>query len=799
MPRIKVMQVLFLVLGVLGATAVAAQTFPAPPAATVNTAPPDTTSYVTRTVCASGCDFTTLQEAITAIDANQRTNGVIIELGSGFVNNFSSEYALPSHIMSAGKKIIVRGPHCPTANSGNLSTDFSTMGVRMTASFAQFANVPILRAIAPLTTHIIHPAANAKSYRFQCLRAETDINLTALFEIHNAAPNMPSDFIFDRIYTNANGSATLIRPLVMNCDNCAVVDSSILGGRHTANETQAVALWRANGPQKYANNHMQGSGMSFIAGGASAGTTNMIPSDFQFLGNLLDIPDNWCTGAGGGIYVCKNRWEAKNLQRWLFKGNYVNKSWCCTQREMIVLTPKSSGTDPWTVTQDGEFIYNKFIGAPNGISMSSLIGGEPSTPARRLWFHHNTIENISGSAWGGVGADGDVFRIACGGDSETQAERANNIIIEHNTGFGSRSWHGFYNSSPTATPHACDWIVNRYNVFGIHTNPEGIYGQDGGFQGESVINNYTIVAQRDFQKSVLPGRNLSQYDQFYTSAYLPSNFSAVGMVGWVSGLTCGGDCSLSLTSPYAAGQASECNGLDCGADVAEVENWTCGAQSGTWTCFAGGASAPTVTSLNITTGPTAGGTAVTITGTNFVSGATVDLGGNAATSVVVVGATSITCVTPAHAAGAVAVTVTNPDMQSGSLSNAFTFVAPTPGVPPGVPMPPLTEVVFRASAPPAIQISNPDPVNHPFCASSAANDCIFEARLYANGSLVLAVPASLFASGVASIPMPGTPRYGDVIYTARFAARSPAGVVIESGESAPAPVRKKPIEPAIKT
>jgi hypothetical protein len=67
---------------------------------------------------------------------------------------------------------------------------------------------------------------------------------------------------------------------------------------------------------------------------------------------------------------------------------------------------------------------------------------------------------------------------------------------------------------------------------------------------------------------------------------------------------------------------------------------------------------------------------VTITGANFQSGATVSFGGTAATSVTFTSATQLTAVTPAHAAGSVGVTVTNPDTQTGTLSNAFTFVPP---------------------------------------------------------------------------------------------------------------------------
>jgi len=85
--------------------------------------------------------------------------------------------------------------------------------------------------------------------------------------------------------------------------------------------------------------------------------------------------------------------------------------------------------------------------------------------------------------------------------------------------------------------------------------------------------------------------------------------------------------------------------------------------------------APTVSAIAPTSGSTGGGTAVTITGANFATGATVTIGGTAATGVTVASATSITATTPAHAAGAVDVVVTNPDSRSGTLTGAFTYAS----------------------------------------------------------------------------------------------------------------------------
>jgi acid phosphatase len=78
--------------------------------------------------------------------------------------------------------------------------------------------------------------------------------------------------------------------------------------------------------------------------------------------------------------------------------------------------------------------------------------------------------------------------------------------------------------------------------------------------------------------------------------------------------------------------------------------------------------APTVASMSPNTGPIAGGTTVTITGTGFLSGAGVSFAGFAASRVNVTGATSLTAITPpSTAAGPVNITVTNPDGQSATF------------------------------------------------------------------------------------------------------------------------------------
>jgi LPXTG-motif cell wall-anchored protein len=85
--------------------------------------------------------------------------------------------------------------------------------------------------------------------------------------------------------------------------------------------------------------------------------------------------------------------------------------------------------------------------------------------------------------------------------------------------------------------------------------------------------------------------------------------------------------------------------------------------------------APTVTSVSPTSGSTAGGTAITITGTNLGNASTVTVGSAACTNVVVVSATSITCTTPPGTAGTASIIVTAGG-QSNVANTLFTYNAP---------------------------------------------------------------------------------------------------------------------------
>lgn len=109
------------------------------------------------------------------------------------------------------------------------------------------------------------------------------------------------------------------------------------------------------------------------------------------------------------------------------------------------------------------------------------------------------------------------------------------------------------------------------------------------------------------------------------------------------------DTTLTVTAPaHAAGQVDVLvtTGLGTSTNTA-ADNYTY-------------QELPAVTAISPTTGPAAGGTVVTITGTNLLGATAVTFGGTAATTFTVVNATTITATSPVHAVGTVDVLVTTP-------------------------------------------------------------------------------------------------------------------------------------------
>ena len=141
--------------------------------------------------------------------------------------------------------------------------------------------------------------------------------------------------------------------------------------------------------------------------------------------------------------------------------------------------------------------------------------------------------------------------------------------------------------------------------------------------------------------------------------------SAVSFGGTSAAFTVASNTSLVVTMPAMA---------DGVYDISDTANGLTSSLGSADRFTVTAASAPAVTSLVTSSGTTAGGTSVTITGTDFTGVTGVTFGGIAAQSVTFNSSTSITAVSPSQAAGTVDIVVSTPTGTSAvSSSDHFTY------------------------------------------------------------------------------------------------------------------------------
>lgn len=201
--------------------------------------------------------------------------------------------------------------------------------------------------------------------------------------------------------------------------------------------------------------------------------------------------------------------------------------------------------------------------------------------------------------------------------------------------------------------------------------------------GVSLLNLFA-GAGFDTPSSVVIGGNLSPSGNDGTYNRVGNNFGSLSSNDlniWGSGA--GGGQSFTTSDPAFTGSTS---GIDFSAaefndsgfiiigDVGMLPG--SGAVLGTWELAA--IAPPSLISISPASGVPAGGTSVLISGNDFNPGAVVTFGGSSCVNVQVLSASEISCDTPPGAVGAVDVAVVNPDGQSDTLIDGFTYIEPAP-------------------------------------------------------------------------------------------------------------------------
>ena len=328
-------------------------------------------------------------------------------------------------------------------------------------------------------------------------------------------------------------------------------------------------------------------------------------------------------------------------------GGTAPYSWSISSANLPAgLTLSSSGAISGTPTQSGNFSFSVSVkdsgSSPQTASQAFSINIIAATP---------TLQITTSSLPAGQVQSPYTFRLAESGNTEPSSwsvvggSLPLGLTLNASTGniAGAPTKAGTFSVTMQVRDSAAP-VQTATKAFSMAISASPLQITTGSLPGGAVGVSYgaTLAASS----------GVPPYTWSVQSGQLPPGLSLQGSTGQISGTPSQtGAFSFSVQARDSAGQTASSN---FNASIAP-------------------ASAPIVSSMSPKSGPTSGGTPVTVSGVNFKTGDTVLFGGVAASSVTVSSATQIQAVTPAHIAGPITVTVQDAGGQSANLANGFTY------------------------------------------------------------------------------------------------------------------------------
>lgn len=531
----------------------------------------------------------------------------------------------------------------------------------------------------------------------------------------------PHDIEIDRCYLHGGTAQQIQRGIAVNSASTTIKNCYIEKIHGVGYDTQAICGWNGPGPFTIDNNYLEAAGENVMFGGAGSAIEALTPSNVTITRNYLFKPLSWKVGdpSYAGIHwSIKNLLELKNCRTATITGNVLENSWGDAQIGYAVLfTTRNSGNEPWAILTDILFEHNTIINSEQGVQ---ILGQDNLATSQTS--HDLTISN---NLWKGVA-----------NRWFTSTATYNNVVIKHNTHF--QGGNIMVLAGTTSSNFVCkDNITVRdpdgFGLFGDGVG-EGTVALNTYMPGYTFTKNVYVAAN----SGIYPATNFYPADvstvQFVD--YNGGNYRLSPSSPYHNAATDGGDIgvdfdaleaaqngelpptplpapTISTVSPSSGSTAGGTaisiagTGFQMGATVTVGDTAATGVTvntsssiSATTPAHAAGTVnvvvtnpdtqsatkssgftyvapvvAPTVTAVSPNLGPLEGGTSVIVIGTGFSAGMTFTLGGSLLTGVMVQSATQATGLTPPHAAGIVDMVATVSG-QTGTMVNAFTYVAP---------------------------------------------------------------------------------------------------------------------------
>jgi hypothetical protein len=322
----------------------------------------------TRTVCASGCMYTNLQDAV-----NAALDGDTITLASGEV--FTQSVVLPAtpHLTPV---VIRSSVACPAR--------------RITAADA--GGMATLRP-----NHVaeaVITGAGVKGWEVECVRIDSPGGYYNHVYIYNerlgdGSFRNSSDVTFDRIVIIGSDPNSTRTGLYLNGSNITVRQSHIANIHKQGEETKAIVLQEGPGPFTITDNYLEAASINVLFGGGDTSSSAHIANNIVVEGNHLYKKPEWA----GGTYGTKNIFELKTATNVVVRNNLMENNWPGGQDGYAILFQPVNDTanSPWNKVTDVLFEQNTIRGVENGIN---ILGYEwqtnyTSSQTTRVTFRNN--------------------------------------------------------------------------------------------------------------------------------------------------------------------------------------------------------------------------------------------------------------------------------------------------------------------------------------------------------------------------------------------------------------------------
>ncbi|MDQ3418965.1 MAG: hypothetical protein M3541_09310, partial [Acidobacteriota bacterium] len=241
----------------------------------------------TLRVCASGCQFSDLQQAI---DAAAPGDTILLRAGETFIGNV----ILPSKPASSAW-ITIRSD----AADSQLPAD----GVRLIPGGKPGANTSrslLARLVgsggALKSTPVVMTAPGAHHYRLMFLEIDGTGNIgyeTLISLGQDNALTTATDIVIDRVYAHGHPEKGQKRGIALNGVRMDVLNSYISEIMAVNADSQALAGYNGAGPFRIINNHLEATGENILFGGVDPSIYNLVPTGIEVRRNTITKPLSW--------------------------------------------------------------------------------------------------------------------------------------------------------------------------------------------------------------------------------------------------------------------------------------------------------------------------------------------------------------------------------------------------------------------------------------------------------------------------------------------------------------------------